>query len=143
MKKLLRFHKDIFHPSWASISIIEFCVLLSQTKLKYSYHAVNKLRNLKKQYKSAIKYLVNTLDFTDENVINSLFEFSSNSKNQVRKASFRFSLPELDSDLILVISASSKIITLYLNGINDLHETLNQDLYEKGDNIESQITIEG
>ena len=141
MKKLLRYHIDIFVPDWARESILEFCKILSQNKLKYSYHATNKLRGMKKEYKLAIKNLIKNLDLGDEINLDYIFEFYTNKDNITKKVCYRFPLKELESDVILVISSTGKVVTIYLNGNHDKHRSLKIENYEKEINEGTFITM--
>lgn len=130
MKKLLRYHIDIYIPDWGRDAILQFCKLLSQNKLKYSYHANNKLRGMKKEYRVIIKNLLKNLNLEDELNLDYVFEFYANKNNIVKKVCYRFPT-ELDSDVILVISSTGKIVTIYLNGNHDGHKNLKTEIYEK------------
>jgi hypothetical protein len=139
--KLHRYHVEIYCPEWARDSILEFCKLLAENKLKYSYHANNKLKGMKKEYKLAIKNLVKNLDLGDELYLDYVFEFYANNQNIVKKVCYRFPMRDLEFDVILIISSTGKIVTIYLNGNFDKHRTLNIDNYEKEIKIESQLII--
>lgn len=140
--KLKRFHIEIYCPDWARESILNFCKSLSDDKLKYSYHATNKLKNMRKEYKSAIKNLVKNLDLGDELYLDYVFEFYANDLKEVKKVCYRFPMKELESDVILIISSTGRIVTIYLNGNHDKHRNLKVENYEQGEKIESTINIE-
>lgn len=131
MKKLSRFHIDIYCPEWSRDAILDFCKLLSENKLKYSYHAVNKLRSMKREYKLVVKDLIKNLDLGSEVNLDYIFEFYSNAQKEVKKVCYRFPIRELESDVILVISSTGKVVTIYLNGNFDRHHSLKEELYEK------------
>jgi hypothetical protein len=57
-----------------------------------------------------------------------IFEYYSNDKNIV-KLCYRISYDNLQ-DIILVVTPEKKIITIYINSANDLHDTLKKELYK-------------
>jgi len=50
--------------------------------------------------------------------------------DEIEKICFRFPYNN-GIDLILVLSEDKVIITIYINSVNDKHETLNESLYER------------
>lgn len=131
MSKLHRFHINVFIPEWSRGAIQEFTNNLSGKKLVCSYHASKKYERFSREYKKAFLNLVKTIDL--ELSIDYIFEFYSNNKNQIKKVCYRFPMPDLESDIILVISSTGKIVTIFLNKNFDPHISLGYSLYEKGD----------
>jgi len=129
--KLKIYHIDIFCPEWGRNSILFFCKALEGTKLRQSFHAKNKIRSMKRKYRIASKVLVKNIDISNELYLDYVFEFYANKDNLVKKVCYRIPLRELDSDLIIVVSSTGKLVTVYLNNNFDGHHNLKEGLYEK------------
>lgn len=133
MSRLHRFHIDIYCPEWSREAILQFTKELSGKQLVCSYHATKKYDSFSRQYKKVIKDLLKTIDL--ELSIDYIFEFYTNEKNEVKKVCYRFPMrEELDSDVIFVISATGKVVTIFLNRNFDPHVSLDKNLYESGEN---------
>ena len=131
--KLNRYHIDVYCPPWTRDSILAFCKNINGVKLLNSYHSSNKIRRMKRKYRVYTKELIKTVDISNELYLDYVFEFYANSKNEVKKVCYRIPMIGLDSDLILVISSTGKIVTVYLNNNFDGHNELKKELYEKGE----------
>lgn len=129
--KLKRFHSDIFFPENTRENILRFGEYLKGIKLKYSYHALVKLSRLKNKEKKAIHLMIRNFDVSNEDNHRYIFEFYASKEMEVKKVCFRVPLPEIDSDVILVISSTARIVTLYINNNPNNHRDLNLSLYEK------------
>lgn len=129
--KLKRFHTEIYCPEWTRIGVFRFSRLLLGIKLKPSFHAKNKIKRMKRKYRVATKELVSGLNIGKDIYLDYAFEFYANNDNVVKKVCYRIPLKELDSDLILVISSTGKIVTVYLNNNFDGHYNLKRELYER------------
>ncbi len=138
--KLKRYHIDIYCPPWTRDSVLTFIQSLKDIKLIYSYHANIKLARMKNKYKTVIKSLVKEIDFSDEQWLDYVFEFSANGNNVIKKICYRFPITGLDSDIIFVISNTGKIVTIYLNDNFDKHHSLDESKYEKGEINEGKIS---
>lgn len=128
MLKLKRYHKDIWYPEWADNSINEFIKSLSGYRLILSYHATGKYRNFSRQYRKLIREILETINLEEHK--DSIFEFYTNNENVVKKACFRIQT-DVESDIILVISSTGKVVTIFLNKNFDPHISLDRDLYEQ------------
>lgn len=126
--RLKRFHVDIYCPEWSRDSILEFTRNLSGKQLICSYHATKKYNSFSRIYKKVIRDLLETLDL--ELSIDYIFEFYANDK-EVKKVCYRFPIPDLESDIVFVISSNAKIVTIFLNRNFDPHVSLDDSLYEK------------
>jgi hypothetical protein len=136
--KLRRFHIDVFYPEWSNDSILAFVEEVSKKQLILSYHAATKYRKLSRQYKRMVMDLMENVNLKES--INYIFEFYSDDRNQVKKACFRFpSNDEELSDIILVISSTGKIVTIFLNKNFDPRISLDRNLYEQERIVENVI----
>lgn len=138
--KLNRFHRDIYCPDWAREKILEFSNSLKDIKLTYSYHALNKVKNMSRTYKKYIRNLIETTDFSSDLYLDYVFEWYADKDNNVRKVCYRFPT-NLNSDFVIVLGKSGKIITIYTNKDFDKHRTFSNDIYQKGETIESTTSI--
>lgn len=138
--KLKRYHINLYCPPWTRDSALKFIESLKDIKLIYSYHAKTKLAKMNSKYKSIVKNLIKEIDFSDEQWLDYVFEFSANGSNIIKKICYRFPITGLDSDVIFVISNAGKIVTIYLNDNFDKHHSLNESNYEKGDINEGAST---
>jgi len=129
--KLKRYHIDIYCPEWSRNSILSFSKSLEGIKLRLSFHAKNKIRSMKRKYRVPTKATLKIINLSDELYMDYIFEFYANYKNQVKKVCYRIPIKDLDSDLIIVVSSSGKIVTVYLNNNFDGHHALKEELYEK------------
>jgi hypothetical protein len=132
MKKLRRFHKDIFYPDWFEESIDVFTKGLDGKQLICSYHATKRYESFSRQHKKVIRDLLRTVNL--EECKEYIFEFCSNDNNEIKKVCYRFPTPELESDIIFVISSNAKVVTIFLNRNFDPHVSLQKDLYQQGEN---------
>lgn len=141
--KLNRYHIDVYVPEWGRESILAFSSLLYDKKLEYSYHAIQKLKRMKRKYRDAIKNLAKEINIVDDIYLDYVFEFYTNQKKNTKKVCYRFPMVGLDSDIIIVISSKAKIVTVYTNDTFDKHKDLDVTLYEKGELIdENEVIIE-
>lgn len=132
MTKLHRFHIDVYCPEWARESLLNFSNMLKGYKLVCSYHATRKYKLLSRTYKKAVKTLLENLDISDEMNLDYVFEFYADNNNFIKKVCYRFPQTEVESDIILVISSTGKVVTMFLNRNFDPQISLNKELYEKG-----------
>lgn len=128
--KLLRYHKDVYFPLWSYNSIRVFWDKMIEEKviLFTSYHAKKKMDRMKGKYRSATKKIMADGFFSEEN-LKYIFEFYANDKKVVKKICVRMPLIDGEVDIIIVISAIGKVITVYLNNNFDNHNELDRSLY--------------
>jgi hypothetical protein len=131
-----RYHIDIYVPSWANESILEFSKIVSEKKLICSYHATKKYDRMNREYKKVVRDLIKTVDL--ELSIDYIFEFYAKDK-EIKKVCYRFPMPELESDVIFVVAQSGKIVTIFLNRNFDPHISLDSSLYIQRGEIENVI----
>jgi hypothetical protein len=134
--RLNRYHIDIYVPSWANESILEFSKLVSEKKLICSYHATRKYERMNREYKKVVRDLIKSVNL--ELSIDYIFEFYAKEK-EIKKVCYRFPQENLASDIILVVAQSGKIVTIFLNRNFDPHVSLQKDLYVQRGEIENVI----
>lgn len=131
MRKVLRYHRDVYFPDWSVEAIQEFLKTLRKNGgLSVSIHSVEKIVNYCFQYgRQMLKYLLKSVRKSTFDV-NSIFEFYAIDR-RITKACLRFSFTEFPVDLVLVISADGNIITIFTTHKGDNHDTMNTELYER------------
>jgi len=134
-KKLERYHIDVYVPDWGRDSILECIKNLGEKKIRYSRHANKKLYELSqyrkgKKITKAIKRTVDSLDFTEEYLLDYVFEFYCNSERMVKKLCYRIPLVNLKVDFVLVLSNLGKVVTIYTNNDYDKHRALDITIYD-------------
>ena len=77
-----------------------------------------------------IENLLNTIKHTQLKS-KDVFEFYTDSKGNIEKLCYRITYTYKD-DIILVVSNTKNIVTIYLNSVEDNHTTLKEHLYNTG-----------
>ena len=118
-----RYHKDVYFPIDSKDILKEFTYNLNMLKFNPSKHCLNNLL-----YR--IINLTELLEYINSLVLNAndIFEYYIDGK-YIEKACFR--IPYVGNDIILVLSETKSIITIYLNESTDNHITLNEGIYSK------------
>lgn len=127
-----RYHKNVFYPE-NSLEIIRVFILeLMNKRLSFSDHALHKYKRMNRRIKSHIKNILrSTIPLGNINEDN-IFEIYINNSNKITKGGIRFPIPDTNITIILIVSTSGKIVTVYVNNTNDSHESLDSSKYEKG-----------
>ena len=118
-----RYHKKIYFPHTAELDC--FNKVLNGLTWDYTLHCLENIKN-KVHYKNEIEDIliyILQLDLDDKDI----FEYYEES-DKIIKACYRVSYTD-ERDLILVMSADKKIVTIYFNGVDDDHVTLDKSLY--------------
>ena len=119
---LNRYHKKVFTTAEHWEKLKSLTNRLNVMKWSYSIHSLDNLRHRIIGIESILRFIKNTvLDY------NTIFEYYLNN-NEPEKICYRLNYNS-DVDLILVLSNTKNIITIYINEKNDNHLTLNKNLY--------------
>jgi hypothetical protein len=131
MKKLKRYHHNIYYPDWAEESLSEFVrSIRAGNSITFSIHSVDKIVSETLEYgRQLFKFLLKAIKRTSLEA-DTIFEFYAFGE-EVKKACFRFSFEAFPVDIILVISADGTVITIFTANKGDNHSTLNARLYER------------
>lgn len=129
--RLNRYHIDVYIPDWSYNSMLEFCDYMSRIKLVPSFHAKKKLSRMKGKYRSAVKKIIYNPKLFSANNLDYVFEFCATDTNKIKKLCYRIPLLGFDTDVIVVVSSTGKVVTVYLNDNFDVHNKLHKDLYVK------------
>ena len=124
---MLRYHKQVFFDPKDTESLKAFTVRLNGLNWRYSSHSIEGLKYRAIDLESLLLF-VKDIKLND----NQLFEYYAEDKSrEIIKACYRVSWLK-DIDIILCLEKDKKIISIWLNSIEDKHETLNENLYCKG-----------
>jgi|SRR5688572_7948887 len=133
-KRVNRYHREIYFPNSFDSSMKQFVEeILTDGPLTFSLHAAEKIVEYSHEYgKKFFQYLVkivrsNSLD------PDKVFEYYSGKDGKITKVCFRYSFDESPVDIVMVVSASGVVITIYISNKGDNHSTLNKKLYKKGE----------
>jgi len=119
-----RYHKKVFYPNNAKAKLTYFTEALQGLTWQYSKHCIDNLKYRSYNIKDILLYIKDLkLDTKD------IFEYYKNDMG-IYKVCYRINFSK-NIDLILVIDKNKTIITIYINGVNDNHFTLNKGLYVK------------
>lgn len=131
-RRLRRYHKDIFFPVWYETSLENFIGKISESgPISFSYHSVGKMISYVGEYGTVLWKKFSKI--ITNNVLDKqkIFEFYSDANTEVKKACFRYPIENLPVDLIMVISDTGVVITVYLTNREDNHESMNRNLYDR------------
>jgi hypothetical protein len=119
-----RYHKKIYFPDIEELKA--FNESLKGLKYRFTSHCIDRLKEQVTSEAETFKILgiIKSLDLD----YNAIFEYYITS--DILKACYRVKYTE-NNDIILVISKTKDIITIYLNESGDNHITLNESLYNK------------
>lgn len=133
MKSILRYHRNVFLPEQHDDRLRDFIFQIMHKKIVFSAHALQRYRKLKRSIKTKIKSILhNSIPMGNINEQN-VFETYVNSKTgEITKAGIRFPVEDSGLTIVLIISVTGKIVTIYVNNIDDNHSSLNEEVYEKG-----------
>lgn len=122
---MLRYHKKVYFKFEDTKRLETFTGLLNVKQWAFSSHCLDNLKYRDVDVEAILLFIKNLkLKYED------IFEFYTDDKGELLKLCYRIKFNKT-IDIILVISAEKKIITIYENSANDLHYTLNESLYQK------------
>jgi hypothetical protein len=120
---MLRYHKEVYFPNNSAQTIGALCDYLNQQEWRYTAHSIDNIK-LRVINIEDLLYFIKDLKLD----YNKVFEFYADDKQNILKFCYRFNYKKL-YDVILVISDNKELITIYINSINDRHDTLKKYLY--------------
>jgi len=122
-----RYHKEVGFPKEYQQDLIDLTFKFNDTKkygrTKHAFHRLNE----RFDYVSILNYLANKVEFN----FCQIFEFYTD-ENVITKVCFKIEYrtsPYEVQDMIIVLTPSKDIITLYINTTGDNHKTLKRGLY--------------
>lgn len=122
---MLRYHKKVYFASGDIDRLKAFTANLNALEWQYSTHCLENIKYRALDIKGLLLFI---RDLKLDN--NQIFEYYAEEKSRdIIKVCYR--IPFKAEDIILVLSADKKIITIYLNSRDDDHFTLKEYLYNK------------
>jgi hypothetical protein len=122
----MRYHKEVFFPASAEADLQEFTALNNTQSWEYSGHCLDNIKFRVIDLRALLEFIRGyNLAAGD------IFEYYTEA-GRVIKACYRVAWSAGGLDIILVINDIREIITIYLNSPDDIHVTLDKNLYAKG-----------
>jgi hypothetical protein len=118
---MMKYHKDIYFRPQDREGLESLNNFLARKKFTWSIHAkenISRVKDLHYFYK-----WFNMVEFTVKNII----EYTI-IDNDIKKVLYRLQYDE-KSDILISVSNSGNIITLWFNSVQDKHKTLNTREY--------------
>ena len=116
-----RYHKKIYFPKESQKELFDLTEKLNKIEFRYSKHCLENLKYRALDIENLLKY-IKDIELKSEWI----FEYYK-SNYGIEKMCYR--LPYILYDVILIISNTKNIITIYINSKEDNHDTLNRRLY--------------
>ena len=120
-----RYHKKVYMPDNVKGNLKGFNDGLNFLRWQYTSHCIDNLRHRSYDIRGILEFISKLkLNYDD------IFELYTDDKDNITKACYRIKYDIVD--LILVITADKKIITIYTNIKDDDHITLDKNIYNRG-----------
>jgi hypothetical protein len=126
---MLRYHKLVYIPEEHISKLQNITDILNTMQWAYSNHTLDNLKYRAIRIED-ILYFIKSLKL----LASSIFEYYTDDNGKILKACYRITYTD-NIDLILVISKSKEIITIYTNTKDDEHFTLDTSLYIKNTKV--------
>jgi hypothetical protein len=124
---MLRYHKQVFFDPKDSDRLKAFTKRLNELSWRYSSHSIDSIKDRAIDLEGLLLFIKDV-----ELKAEQLFEYYADDKSrEIIKACYRISWLK-DIDIILCLEKDKKIISIWLNSVEDKHETLNRELYING-----------
>ena len=118
----MRYHKKVYMPDTDIKKLNALVDTLNGKNWRYSIHAINNIKYRTYDIKNTLLY-IKGLKLEAENI----FEYYTEA-DAIIKICYR--IPYINGmDIIIVVSDKKELITIYLNPCNDLHDTLDKNIY--------------
>jgi hypothetical protein len=119
-----RYHKDVYFNLEDILRLKAFTARLNGLNWRYSSHSIDGLKYRAIDLEGLLLFIKDIRLSPDE-----IFEYYADEKNQeIIKVCYRISWLT-DIDIILCLEKDKKIISIWLNSVQDKHETLRRDIY--------------
>ena len=122
----MRYHKNVFFPVYAQDKLTGLCYKLNFLQWQYTPHCIDNLKTRVIDLEQLLYFIKTDLKLNSDDV----FEFYTDAKGNIEKLCLRV-LYNKNIDIILVISNTKNIITIYINSSCDNHNSLRKNLYCK------------
>jgi len=122
-----RFHVKIGFKVEHIPKLKDMTYLLNSKTWKYSEHCLDSI----KYWNIDIEGILNSILKADLK-FEDIFEYYTEN-DYITKICYRIDY-SIKYDIIIVLTMDKKIVTIYLNKVGDNHDTLREELYNKGEN---------
>lgn len=121
---MLRYHKQVFFDARDSQSLQAFTNRLNGLDWRYSCHSIDSIKDRAIDLEGLLLFIKDIQLNADQ-----IFEYYIAEKSRdIIKACYRINWLK-DVDIILCLEKDKKIISIWLNSVEDKHETLRKELY--------------
>lgn len=117
-----RYHKDVYIPAGNNARLHEFTKAINAMQWSYTAHCLDNIKHRAIDCEGLL-YFIKGLELSPE----SIFEYYTEGA-EIIKVCYRIKYLQ-SIDIILVISNTKSIVTVYMNSANDKHYTLRKELY--------------
>lgn len=123
----MRYHKQVFFDPKDTENLKAFTDRLNGLSWRYSSHSIDSIKDRAIDLEGLLLFIKDVELKADQ-----IFEYYAEDKSrEIIKVCYRISWLK-DIDIILCLEKDKKIISIWLNLVEDKHETLNASLYMKG-----------
>jgi len=122
----MRYHKNVYFSDKHKEDLIKLTYILNNKPFRYTSHCLDNTHLRVMNLEQLLYFIKNELKLNSEDV----FEFYTDGAGSIFKLCYRFTYSNT-YDIIMVIGLNKEIITLYVNTINDKHNTLDKNIYCK------------
>lgn len=124
-----RYHKAVYIPDIDKKRLEALTDVLNAMKWRYTEHCIDTLKYRTIRIEDILVFIKN-LKLNSQDI----FEYYTDEKNRIIKIGYRIKYTS-GTDIILVLSNTKNIVTIYLNTADDNHITLNKNLYVRNTKI--------
>ena len=124
--KMLRYHKKVYTILEHKELLESITEQLNSEQWSYSEHCLDTLKYRVLDIENVLLF-IKALTLRAKNI----FEYYLTDNGQAEKICYRISYNKTQ-DIILILSKDKKIISIYLNAVEDEHFTLKKELYVQG-----------
>lgn len=119
---MLRYHKEVYFSNELKEKLKAFTDNLNKKAWRYSQHALENIKYRTIDIENLLIY-IKGLNLSDNDIFEAYID------DDIVKACYRIKYNL--NDVILVIGKNKELITIYLNAVNDKHDTLKKELYNR------------
>ena len=120
-----RYHKKVYFPENSKVKLKNFTDRLNTIDWQYTKHSIDNLKWRCYDIKDILLFIkALKLNYSD------VFEYYVNNTGDIIKAVYRTNYKGI-FDLCLVVDDIKNIVTIYVNSLEDKHNTLDKNLYVK------------
>jgi phosphorylcholine metabolism protein LicD len=124
---MLRYHKQVYFDPQDTDRLKAFTSRLNGLSWRYSIHSIDSIKDRAIDLEGLLLFIKDIVLRAEQ-----IFEYyADDTSREIIKACYRISWLK-DIDIILCLEKDKKIISIWLNSVEDKHETLKRELYING-----------